>query len=559
MAQLTKVCLTFYFCGAATILHAQSNSSARNHGSTDRREQFIVNGVGAARTCLQSFTTSKRPAEQHLCEPLLCFSDDSSRKSSFAKPNSTGLRKVNPSATQFASAQSESETQTVVSAERAPAKSVVVHAATPFEIPAQVTDSERRRIAQEAVEHFYSKKPKKLDPTRGDFKPFKHQLIMRSDLVEETLAPAPPRNSEMPYPVSRKPVPRTNTVDFDELYSVPNTSADSLAHRLDEKQNRRPDAPIKYDHSPNNRRPVPVASPSTGHARNVNEVTDESELQTPKTNSGTVEAPPILMAERVQIPVAQFEQTRRNHNLQLSQQHEMDAARSQRGEIPWEAIQQNSGDPQKDFDWSLYQTQRHLMAQQNELDIQSLPPLAEEPYLSQSDPNSLELVEASNEETEEAEATAAPKETSPSSNDATDAQESASLDKGFRALKSESMIGPLSDPTSLFAKLGQDSDSQPDLLVVSPETVVRNHIWQPLNHTWVSPVFFHNPLYFEQVNLERYGLGAHSSLQPVLSAVHFFGSIPLAPLKGIKQRPYDYVTTLGSYRPGNCVPKKRLH
>ncbi|MCY2966255.1 MAG: hypothetical protein NT069_21925 [Planctomycetota bacterium] len=41
----------------------------------------------------------------------------------------------------------------------------------------------------------------------------------------------------------------------------------------------------------------------------------------------------------------------------------------------------------------------------------------------------------------------------------------------------------------------------------------------------------YKPLYFEDANLERYGYSRGGCLQPIVSGVHFFGSVGLAPLK----------------------------
>ncbi len=41
----------------------------------------------------------------------------------------------------------------------------------------------------------------------------------------------------------------------------------------------------------------------------------------------------------------------------------------------------------------------------------------------------------------------------------------------------------------------------------------------------------HDPLYFEEIALERYGDVCNSHLQPFISAGHFFGTLPLVPFK----------------------------
>jgi len=73
-------------------------------------------------------------------------------------------------------------------------------------------------------------------------------------------------------------------------------------------------------------------------------------------------------------------------------------------------------------------------------------------------------------------------------------------------------------------------------------------------YTWSAPDFFHHPLYFEQVNLERYGQGPHHAIQPLYSAAHFFATIPVLPYHVATAPPSERVYTLGHHRPGNCAP-----
>lgn len=56
--------------------------------------------------------------------------------------------------------------------------------------------------------------------------------------------------------------------------------------------------------------------------------------------------------------------------------------------------------------------------------------------------------------------------------------------------------------------------------------------------------FSHNPLYFEDANLERCGVG-HGLCQPAVSAAQFLGRTALLPYSVIANPPCDCVTTLG--------------
>lgn len=83
----------------------------------------------------------------------------------------------------------------------------------------------------------------------------------------------------------------------------------------------------------------------------------------------------------------------------------------------------------------------------------------------------------------------------------------------------------------------------PQLLVDRP--------YEPWNYYWTATAFCHQPLYFEQVNVERYGHNA-GILQPAVSAAHFFITVPILPYKMGMDHPHDCIYTLGHSRPGDC-------
>ena len=78
--------------------------------------------------------------------------------------------------------------------------------------------------------------------------------------------------------------------------------------------------------------------------------------------------------------------------------------------------------------------------------------------------------------------------------------------------------------------------------------------WTPLTMTWKASNLCHKPLYFEEVNLERYGHTAGPVLQPVVSSAHFFANIAVLPYKMGVHAPGECQYALGYYRPGNCAP-----
>jgi hypothetical protein len=85
-----------------------------------------------------------------------------------------------------------------------------------------------------------------------------------------------------------------------------------------------------------------------------------------------------------------------------------------------------------------------------------------------------------------------------------------------------------------------------------PQFVARN--FTPTIFTWKASGICHKPLYFEDVQLERYGHSWNPIVQPFVSGAHFFVSVPLLPYKMGLRPPHECVYTLGYYRPGSCAP-----
>ncbi|MEM8945534.1 MAG: hypothetical protein AAGD11_10140 [Planctomycetota bacterium] len=80
--------------------------------------------------------------------------------------------------------------------------------------------------------------------------------------------------------------------------------------------------------------------------------------------------------------------------------------------------------------------------------------------------------------------------------------------------------------------------------------------WACVDYHWSATCMHHRPLYFEEINAERYGYTISYALQPVISAARFFATIPALPYKMAVDGPRDCVYTLGYYRPGSCVPRR---
>ena len=126
-------------------------------------------------------------------------------------------------------------------------------------------------------------------------------------------------------------------------------------------------------------------------------------------------------------------------------------------------------------------------------------------------------------------------------------------------LETAAMIGPMRDAVQTFSSLEIKDDWRYYVNVVpqGPRPIESGAVWPLYTYTWQSPAFYYRPLYFEQPNLERYGQGTYRALQPVVSAAHFFGTVPLLPVKAFIDHPLEPTYSLGHYRPGNCAPVQR--
>jgi len=79
-------------------------------------------------------------------------------------------------------------------------------------------------------------------------------------------------------------------------------------------------------------------------------------------------------------------------------------------------------------------------------------------------------------------------------------------------------------------------------------------VWPEITYTWKASALCHKPLYFEQVQLERYGHSWPRCAQPLVSGAHFFSSIAILPYKMGIETPTECIYALGHYRPGSCAP-----
>jgi len=79
-----------------------------------------------------------------------------------------------------------------------------------------------------------------------------------------------------------------------------------------------------------------------------------------------------------------------------------------------------------------------------------------------------------------------------------------------------------------------------------------------MRYMWCASNLYHNPLYFEDVALERYGhVKCNEFVQPFVSVGRFGAQLIGLPYQMALDNPHDCRYALGYYRPGDCAP--RLH
>lgn len=83
-------------------------------------------------------------------------------------------------------------------------------------------------------------------------------------------------------------------------------------------------------------------------------------------------------------------------------------------------------------------------------------------------------------------------------------------------------------------------------------TAARN--WAPQTYAWQASALCHKPLYFENVQLERYGHTYGPIRQPIHSVAHFFVSLVTVPYQSGIHPVSECQYALGFYRPGDCAP-----
>ncbi len=87
-----------------------------------------------------------------------------------------------------------------------------------------------------------------------------------------------------------------------------------------------------------------------------------------------------------------------------------------------------------------------------------------------------------------------------------------------------------------------------------PDDILKRDRWAGCLYEWEASLLCHRPLYFEEINAERYGYTCHPICQPLVSGAHFFATVPILPYKMALDAPRRPIYTLGYYRPGSVAP-----
>lgn len=101
---------------------------------------------------------------------------------------------------------------------------------------------------------------------------------------------------------------------------------------------------------------------------------------------------------------------------------------------------------------------------------------------------------------------------------------------------------------------GSEGEDYPYACSIDDGSVFAPRCWEQVTYMWKASALCHKPLYFENVQLERYGHSWGPHIQPLVSGAHFFTRLPVLPYcMGIKA-PNECEYALGHYRPGSCAP-----
>ncbi|GEM_PF-2846783 len=99
----------------------------------------------------------------------------------------------------------------------------------------------------------------------------------------------------------------------------------------------------------------------------------------------------------------------------------------------------------------------------------------------------------------------------------------------------------------------QQLDTYPTIRIWPDSVPAKPRDWSPMTASYVAPVNWHLPVYFDDISAERYG--NHVGIfQPFLSAGKFYADFVLLPYRAWLTPPWQPISTEGLHRPGDPVP-----
>lgn len=106
-------------------------------------------------------------------------------------------------------------------------------------------------------------------------------------------------------------------------------------------------------------------------------------------------------------------------------------------------------------------------------------------------------------------------------------------------------------------KLPTPPENNFDDQVWLPDGIARGAAFQCVH--WRASQLQYNPLYFQDVPLERHGHRCAGCFQPLVSGAKFYSTIAIYPYLRTLRRPQECIYSLGHYRPGTPAPCLKQH
>ncbi len=119
----------------------------------------------------------------------------------------------------------------------------------------------------------------------------------------------------------------------------------------------------------------------------------------------------------------------------------------------------------------------------------------------------------------------------------------------------ESMVGPGASIERFLSRTPSESAFEKASFLNSSRCRTNDEgEWFTSVAGWTAPEFYTRPLYFEQINFERYETSAPVWTRPALSYAQFLSTIPVLPYKMGADSPTDRTYAIGHYPYGQVAP-----